>query len=169
MTLNRKWQCVSLLVALLGFQHQVQSAPVGPRCDGICGSPICGATTAWEISEASLQKSVALVYGTVVQAVSVSEGDCIADVTVRVKKRWAGTEGPLFTVRTGASCARPFPFAIGHNYLIYAVPSLQSEWPPTIELCGFAPLDDKAAPPVIYKLEQLVKSRREAAGPSASP
>jgi hypothetical protein len=123
-------------------------------CQGPCDDGPCVPEARWEMAVQD-ERIVTVLYGTVIKAEALGDGDCYADVTFRVKKMWKGTTAAQVTLRTGKPCARPWPFGAGRRYLVSAVTPHLAGWPPEIELCRFPPLEEDKATPIVYRLDQL--------------
>jgi hypothetical protein len=144
---------IVLQAACLGYASLLLPGTDDLSCSGPCDDALC-APEKWEASAKPEESTIVVLYGRVVKAETLGDGDCYADVTFRTQKVWKGPRTPLVTLRTGKPCAKLWPFAIGHMYLVAAVPPHLPGWPPEIDLCRFPPIDEKGAPPLIYKLGQ---------------
>ena len=83
-----------------------------------------------------------------------------ADGAFRVKKRWKGPSEKLVTVRTGGSCAEPFPFAIGREYLVSATAPSQYDGHRYV-FYAFTPLEGSAAGRHIFALDEWERSKAD--------
>ena len=102
-----------------------------------------------------------LFVGMVVKAETLECCDRFADVTFRVKKVWKGSGLTTPTVRTGAGCARPFPFAIGQEYLVAATGAGGREGVLFLDL-AFTPLGVSAAQQHIQALDDWRRAKFDA-------
>jgi hypothetical protein len=153
-----------LLSTFLCWASPPSTTPEDLTCNGPCGEGMCSPEPKWELSAVE-ERTVVVLYGTVVRAETLGDGDCYADVTFRVQKGWKGAPTPMVILRTGSPCARPWPFAIGRRYLVSGVKPRMSGWPPEVDWCRFAPIDEASAPPVIYKLDHLATHGKAEATP----
>lgn len=132
------------VVLLFSFVLEAQAQSV-PDCCGGCGDTFCNRLEDVEKIPQLVQASSHLFYGMAVRAETLSCCDRFADVTFRVANRWKGPAVPEVTVRTGGGCAKPFPFAVGRNYLVSANGAGSKERPATLNDCFFSPLDEDHA------------------------
>ena len=135
-------------------------------CCGPCDATLCGAPTIDPRGSMKplLDKAPIVFLGMVVRAETLACCDRWADVTFRISKGYKAMVLPAVTLRTGGGCARPFPFAIGREYLVAATWSVGP--PMQYHLyCGFSPLEAESAPMQIRDLDALlqVQTRPEAA------
>jgi hypothetical protein len=102
-----------------------------------------------------------LFIGMVVKAETLECCDRFADVTFRVRKAWKGINLTTATVRTGGGCARPFPFAIGQEYLVAATGSDGREGTLMLDL-AFTPIEVSAAQRHIEALDDWRRAKFDA-------
>jgi len=101
-----------------------------------------------------------LFVGMVVKAETVPCCDRFADVTFRVSKAWKGMGLTTLLVHTGGAAARPFPFAIGREYLVAlsGAPDPKNRF----ELfCAFTPLEVSAATQHMLALDDWRRAKAD--------
>ena len=154
---------IAMIVTLV-FLSGVSSssrAQVVDDCCGVCGARLCA--NRFEDAEKIpqlVEASSHLFYGIVVLARTSPCCTYLADVTFRVRLRWKGAEESEVTVRTGGGCSKPWPFAIGHWYLVSAEGPGTKEQPASLNDCIFRPLDEQSASRQISALESWRRSKQ---------
>jgi len=131
------------------------------NCCGACFDGFCEQLSDLGKISRLAEVSDQLFIGKVVHAELMPCCEGLADVTFRVRKRWKGPDVNLVTVRTGGSCATPFPFSIGREYLMAAVKPQGQETVPK-EDCRFTPMEVGAAHKHIIALEEWQRAKADA-------
>jgi hypothetical protein len=106
------------------------------------------------------ERAPLLFIGMVVRAETLACCERFADVTFRVKKAWKGVGLTSVTLRTGAGCGRPFPFAIGREYLVAAVDSADQSHIYRLYI-EFRPIDAKEAQNQIRDLDEWLRIKAD--------
>jgi hypothetical protein len=99
------------------------------------------------------EQSTFLFVGKVVKAESVPCCDYLVEVTLRASKVWKGLGLKTVVVHTGAAAGRPFPFAIGQEYLVATLGSQDAKGRYELHP-GFNPTELSKATKLIQALDE---------------
>ena len=164
MTNTHPWLAVALFMAVASVSG-VPAVEAVDSCCGACDGAVCPDKPIDPRGSMSrlLDQAPSLFLGMVVRAETVACCDRVADVTFRITKAYKAMVLDRVTIRTGAGCARPFPFAIGHEYLVAA--AWLGQPPRFVAYCGFNPIEAKSAGAQIQELDAI---QRTVARPEAA-
>jgi len=143
--------CTAMLTVSVYAAVEAVNSCCGP-CDGIlCGAPPIDPRGPMK---RLLDQAPIVFLGMVVRAETVACCDRWADVTFRISKGYKAMVLQTVTLRTGGGCARPFPFAIGREYLVAAT-GADSRTPEFLLYCAFTPIEAESARAQIHELDSL--------------
>lgn len=132
---------------------------------GVCGTPFCESLDAVEAVPRLMESATVVFVGIVVKAETLPRCDRFADVTFRIKKSWPQIGRAALTVRTGSGCGRPFPFAIGQDYLLAVDATDRQEIPFKLH-CGFGPKEESSARAYLVALAEWSRSKPDGRKPN---
>jgi hypothetical protein len=160
---NRGWSALIVLLIFVSTSVGVSNAEDVRECCGVIAD-------SWYRPEflnigddmpRLAEQSTFLFVGKVVKAESDPCCDNFVEVTLRASKVWKGLGLKTVVVHTGAAADRPFPFAIGQEYLVATLGSQDAKGRHGLHP-GFNPTELSKATKLIQALDEWRRKQYDA-------